>query len=232
MIDKVSRNVFLGLVVFVAALAGCGPQPTSSPTPLVVEDVMPLPPPSLSGQMSLEEALTQRRSIREFSDTPLTLAEMGQLLWAAQGITHERGFRTAPSAGGLYPLEVYVATADGVFRYDPHGHRLLVLSADDARFALYDAALQQEALHQAPAIFVVTAVYERTAKKYGGERSPRYVHLEAGHAAQNLLLEAVALGLGAVPIGAFEDERIQEVLAIPADHKPLYLIPVGHLGGD
>jgi SagB-type dehydrogenase family enzyme len=230
MIDRVSKILFfLGLMVFVAAPAGCGPQPTVVPTPAVVEGVIPLPPPNLTGQVSLEETLAQRRSVREYGDTPLTLTEIGQLLWAVQGITHERGFRTAPSAGGLYPLEVYVATADGVFHYDPHGHHLLVMSKDDARPALYEAALQQEAVRQAPAVFVVTAVYERTVKKYGGERSPRYVHLEAGHAAQNLLLEAVALGLGAVPIGAFEDERIQQVLGIPADHKPLYLIPVGHL---
>jgi SagB-type dehydrogenase family enzyme len=153
---------------------------------------------------------------------------LGQLLWAIQGISGERGFRTAPSAGALYPLEVYVATEEGLFQYQPEGHQLLPLDQDDVRTALYQAALRQEAVRQAPAVFVVTAIYERTAQKYGAERSPRYVHLEAGHAAQNLLLQAVALGLGAVPIGAFEDKRVQEVLAIPEDHQPLYLIPVGH----
>ncbi len=169
-----------------------------------------------------------RRSVRSFDDTPLSPAELGQLLWAAQGITHASGLRTAPSAGALYPLEIYVATAQGVFHYSPQGHCLEVLSGSDARPALYEAALRQEAVRQAPAVFVVTAVYERTAKKYGAERGPRYVHLEAGHAAQNLLLEAVALGLVAVPIGAFEDERIQAALGLPADHEPLYLIPTGH----
>lgn len=182
----------------------------------------------LTGETSLEEALVRRRSVREFRDTPLTTAELGQLLWAAQGITNERGFRTAPSAGALYPLETYVATADGLFHYDPEGHKLWTVSQADARQGLYDAALRQEPVLQAPAVFVLTAVYERTAEKYGTERSPRYVHLEAGHAAQNLLLEAVVLGLGAVPIGAFEDLRIQKVLGLPADHEPLYLIPVGH----
>jgi SagB-type dehydrogenase family enzyme len=125
-------------------------------------------------------------------------------------------------------LETYVATTDGVFHYDPRHHRLLVSSLEDARPGIYNAALQQEPLRQAPAVFVVTALYERTAKKYGAERSPRYVHLEAGHAAQNLLLQAVALDLGAVPIGAFHDRQILQVLGLSAEHTPLYLIPVGH----
>jgi SagB-type dehydrogenase family enzyme len=178
--------------------------------------------------MSLEETLVQRRSVREFSAQPLTLAELSQLLWAAQGITNERGFRTAPSAGALYPLEVYVATPEGLHRYEPQGHRLLSIGSKDTRPALYEAALRQEPVRRAPAVFILAAVYERTSVKYGSERSPRYVHMEAGHAAQNLLLEAVALGLGAVPIGAFVDREIQEALGIPSDHQPLYLIPVGH----
>jgi SagB-type dehydrogenase family enzyme len=178
--------------------------------------------------MSLEETLFERRSVREFKPTPLTPVEIGQLLWAAQGITHERGYRSAPSAGALYPLELYVATPDGIFGYQPQSHHLAVLSDDDVRADLYRAALRQAWVRDAPAVFVLAAVYERTAQKYGGRRSPRYVHLEAGHAAQNLLLEAVALGLGAVPVGAFEDQKVQEVLGLPADHEPLYLIPVGH----
>ena len=169
-----------------------------------------------------------RRSVREYSDQPLTTADLGQLLWAAQGITSERGFRTAPSAGALYPLEVYLLTAEGVFHYEPQHHQLRLMSQDDARPALYQAALQQEPVLKAPAVFVLAAVYARTVQKYGEERSPRYVHMEAGHAAQNLLLEATALGLGAVPIGAFHDQEVQKALGLPADHQPLYLIPVGH----
>jgi SagB-type dehydrogenase family enzyme len=188
----------------------------------------PLPSPTFSSETSLEEALVRRRSVREFNAQPLTAGELGQLLWAAQGITRERGFRTAPSAGALYPLEMYLATTDGVFHYQPHDHQLLVTSPEDAREKLYQAALEQEPVRQAPAVFIVTAVYERTATKYGEDRGPRYVHLEAGHAAQNLLLEAAALELGAVPIGAFHDEEIQRALELPADHQPLYLIPVGH----
>lgn len=227
---KSVRRTFicLSLLVLSMGLPGCRPSPPPAPQPASARLAVPLPTPALAGETSLEEALLRRRSVREFKDTPLATAELGQLLWATQGITNERGFRTAPSAGALYPLEIYLATVDGLFHYDPEGHQLWTVSQEDARQGLYDAALRQEPVLQAPAVFVLTAVYERTAQKYGSERSPRYVHLEAGHAAQNLLLEAVVLGLGAVPIGAFEDQRVQEVLGLPEDHEPLYLIPVGH----
>jgi SagB-type dehydrogenase family enzyme len=188
----------------------------------------PLPPPHLEGALSLEEALQARRSVRTFTDEPLTLEEIGQLLWAAQGITDARGYRTAPSAGALYPLEVYAVTPEGVFHYDPAQHALLTVIAGDARDALSAAALGQQPVLEAPFILVITAVYERTEAKYGADRGPRYVHLEAGHAGQNVLLQAVALGLGAVPIGAFHDDEVQQVLALPSDHLPLYLIPIGH----
>ena len=187
-----------------------------------------LPTPRLKGSLTLEETLAQRRSVREFSDTPLTLEELSQLLWAAQGITHPDGFRTAPSAGALYPLEIYVVTDEGVYHYKPQGHQLTVQIQGNVRFELYAAALRQEAVLDAPVVFVIAAVYARTAQKYGEERSPRYVHLEAGHAAQNILLQAVALNLGAVPIGAFLDDEVKQVLQLPFDHQPLYLIPVGH----
>lgn len=218
----------LTLVLLIVWTLGCGPLSPPARTAEDVDAEIPLPEPVLEGSVSLEEALVRRRSVREFRAEPLAPEELGQLLWAAQGITHERGFRTAPSAGALYPLEVYVATAEGVFHYEPRGHRLRVVLRNDARPALHGVALKQDAIRLAPAVFVVTAVYGRTAQKYGAERSPRYVHLEAGHAAQNLLLEAAALGLGAVPIGAFDDGGVQRVLGLPADHEPLYLIPVGH----
>jgi SagB-type dehydrogenase family enzyme len=221
----------VGLFALTASMIGCAQIAGPSAAPSGPGITTALPPPSLDGEASLEETLSRRRSVREFSNRPLTTAELGQLLWAAQGRTNERGFRTAPSAGALYPLEIYVATAEGVFHYDPQHHRLLVSSLDDARPRIYDAALKQEPLRQAPALFIVTALYERTAQKYGAERSPRYVHLEAGHAAQNLLLQAVALDLGAVPIGAFYDQQILQVLGLSADYTPLYLIPVGHPAG-
>jgi SagB-type dehydrogenase family enzyme len=218
----------ISFLVVAALLTSCGPVMPATTSPAAEQAIIPLPSPNLQGTISLEETLAQRRSIRAFEDRPLTDSELGQLLWAAQGLTNERGFRTAPSAGALYPLEVYIATAQGIFHYQPQGHHLVVLSQADARPTLYEAALGQEAVRQASAVFVMTAVYERTINKYDRERSPRYVHLEAGHAAQNLLLEAVALDLGAVPIGAFRDEEIQATLGLPEDHEPLYLIPVGH----
>lgn len=214
------------LVVVLLAVA-CGPAASTAAPPSAPVAVTPLPTPAVSGDTSLEAVLAGRRSVREFSDRPLSAAELGQLLWAAQGITDPRGYRTAPSAGALYPLEIYVATAGGLYHYVPARHALVVVGGSDVRQALVEAALRQEAVSQAPAVFVIAAVYERTAAKYGAERSPRYVHLEAGHAAQNILLQAVTLGLGAVPIGAFDDEAIQEAMGLPAEEQPLYLIPVG-----
>ncbi len=216
------------LLALAAGLAACDQLPAPRVPTTDASAVIPLPPPAVSGDKSLEEVLAQRRSVREFGDQLLTTAQIGQLLWAAQGITHEQGHRTAPSAGALYPLELYVATSEGVFHYDPASHQLLQTKQGDPRANLYQAALRQESVRQAPAVFIVAAVYERTASKYGSERSPRYVHLEAGHATQNLLLQAVALGLGAVPIGAFEDEEVRQAVGLPTDHRPLYLIPVGH----
>jgi SagB-type dehydrogenase family enzyme len=190
--------------------------------------IVKLPVPEQKGKMSVEEAVARRRSVREFTRESLTERELSQLLWAAQGITHPGGLRAAPSAGALYPLEIYVATAGGFYHYEPRPHRLIPLSDRDLRAALCGAALGQEAITQAPAVFVMAAVYERTSRKYGAARAPRYVHLEAGHAAENLLLEAVALGLGGVTIGAFEDAGVQNTLALPPDCRPLYLVPVGH----
>jgi len=214
------------------ALTGCLPgfptgvqEVTASPQ----AEEMALPAPCLEGEMSLEETLAARRSVREFAGEELTLEEIAQLLWATQGTTVAWGGRTAPSAGALYPLEVYVATAGGLYHYVPQGHKAIIESRADLRDELWRAGLSQNAIREAPAVFVITAVYARTEKKYG-ERAERYVKLEAGHAAQNLLLQAVALGLGGVPIGAFYDDQVQGALSLPSDHEPLYLIPIGHPG--
>ena len=197
-------------------------------TPTSQAQLIELPAPRLEGELSFEEVLAKRRSMRQFSDDPLTLEQLGQLLWAAQGITHTAGLRSAPSAGALYPLEIYAVTQQAVYHYLPQDHCLSVQIQGDVHAALYEAALKQGAVREAPVVIVIAGVYARTAKKYGEKRSPRYVHLEAGHAAQNILLQAVALDLGAVPIGAFYDDQVQQVLELPAEHQPLYLIPTGH----
>lgn len=217
-----SLTVVMAALAALGLVVSCGEE--AQPPGSAAE--VPLPAPDTVGSARLEETIASRRSVRSYAPESLTSSQIGQLLWAAQGITGGATGRAAPSAGGLYPLELYVVSEDGVFRYRPEDHHLILALEGDVRDELAVAALDQEALHDAPAVFVVTAVYERTAAKYG-DRAERYVQLEAGHAAQNLLLEAVALDLGAVPIGAFADTAVQEVLGLPADHAPLYLIPVG-----
>ena len=185
-----------------------------------------LPPPRDSGRLSLETVLRRRRSVREYAPRPFSLDLLSQLCWAAQGVTSPSGLRTAPSAGALYPLELYAATERGVLHYDPSSHCVRTVILRDVRPALQRAALSQEAVGEAGAVFVVAAVYQRTAGKYG-TRAERYVHIETGHAAQNLLLQATALELGAVPIGAFDDDQVAIVLGLPKAERPVYLIAVG-----
>lgn len=186
-----------------------------------------LPEPRYESPVSLEQTLLRRRSVREFSDEPLTMEEISQLLWAAQGITRPDGRRTAPSAGAMYPLELYVLTSEAFYHYKPDDHALTRLRDGDLRREVYEVSLQQDSILQAPVTLVFAAVFHRTEQRYGALRSPRYIHMEVGHAAQNVLLQAVALGLGAVPIGAFHDDRLQDALGLPEDHVPLYLVPVG-----
>lgn len=189
-----------------------------------------LPEPDLDGAVSLERALASRRSVRSFADRPLSLAEIGQILWAAQGVTDATGHRTTPSAGATYPLELDVVTADGVARYLPDEHALAWRGDADLRWALRLAALDQSSVGDAPVVIVVSVVVDRTAARYGDERAERYVRLEAGHAAQNVLLQAAAMGLGAVPVGAFVDSEVHRLLALADGEAPLYLIPVGQPG--
>lgn len=186
-----------------------------------------LPPPNLRGEMSVEEAIAQRRSRRYFQPRPLSLEQIGQLVWAANGISDaNRDRRTAPAAGALYPCEVYAAWSEGVFVYRPHGHRLAQTQTADVRKALAWAS-GQEFVADAPCIFIVTAVYERTTRKYGARGRERYVPMDAGHLTENLLLQAVALGLSGVPVCAFDDKAVCDVMALPAEEEPLYLILVG-----
>jgi len=192
-----------------------------------------LPRPIAIQGDALAEVLAARRSVRQFSGEELTLAEISSLVWAGQGVTSARGFRTAPSAGALYPLETYLAAGDsdalpaGIYHYRPQPHQLRRIKSGDHRPALARAGWGQRAIAQAPLVVVITGVLERTTIKYG-QRGKRYMHMEAGHAAQNILLAAVAAGLGGVPIGAFADEEISRILERSKKETPLYLIPVGH----
>jgi SagB-type dehydrogenase family enzyme len=201
---------------------------------LAAPDALLLPPPRPASPVSVEEALASRRSVRHFADAPLTLADAAQLVWAAQGITHAEGLRTAPSAGALYPLEIYLvagtvaAAPAGVYRYLPAHHRLERTVAGDLRRALAAAAFHQNWIAEAPAMIVIAAVVRRTRLKYG-ERGERYVPIEAGHAAQNVGLQAVALGLGATLVGAFADAEVKRLLGL-TEEEPLLLVPVGKPG--
>ncbi len=191
-----------------------------------------LPKPNLDGPMPLEQALAQRHSVRAFGPEPLSLAGLSQLLWAAQGITRTDGKRTAPSAGALYPLEIFVIAGNvtglepGVYRYRPQGHGLVQLGAGDKRLALCAAALDQNWMAEAPAILVTGAVFERTTVKYG-HRGQQYVLIDCGLAAGNICLQAAALGWGATVVGAFRDEALKELLGMSGDETPLALLPVG-----
>jgi SagB-type dehydrogenase family enzyme len=194
------------------------------------ENMIKLPKPVTKGKISLEEAIAKRRSQRNFVNKDLTLEQISQLLWSAQGITGKKGsfsFRAAPSASALYPMEIYLVTKDGLFHYLVQEHGLEQLAKDDMRNALAEAAFGQGSVSQAGANIVICAVYSRITLKYG-ERGIRYVHIEAGHIAQNIHLEAVALGLGSVPVGAFDDNQVKKVLSLPKDEEPLYIIPVGY----
>jgi SagB-type dehydrogenase family enzyme len=229
----------LTALTLIFLIAGCQSSPETDTLPAseqgVVQKVMKtisLPAPRYDSDFSLEQSLLQRRSVRSYTGEPLTLDEVAQLLWAAQGITDEAGFRTAPSAGALYPLEVYLVGVDvvnlnpGVYHYNPEAHELEQLAQGDMRDELADAALSQSCVREGAVSFIITAVYARTTGKYG-ERGIKYVHIEAGHAAQNVCLQATAMGLGLVTVGAFHDEQIAELLGLPADEIPLYVIPVG-----
>lgn len=197
----------------------------------LLEKSIILPPPRQKGSTSIEEALWRRRSVRGYSDAPLTLAEISQLLWAAQGITNSEGFRTAPSAGALYPLEVYLVAGrvenlqNGVYKYYPEQHKLTMEIEGDLRSNLCKAALEQDCILKSSAMIIITAVFERVTLKYGN-RGIMYVHMEVGHAAQNIYLQAEAINLGAVAVGAFYDEEVKKVLNLLKGEQPICIMPI------
>lgn len=202
---------------------------------LVWADTLGLPAADTVGSVSLERVLFRRRSARSFSDSGLGIAEVAQLLWAGQGRTAIWGGRTSPSAGGTYPLELYlvagkvVGLQPGVYRYLPDEHSLQVVKLGDLRGSLASVALRQTSVAAAPAVLVLASDYRRTTVRYGN-RGARYVHMEAGHVGQNVHLQCEALGLGTVMIGAFDDEGVQKAIGIP--YEPLYIMPVGRKKGE
>ncbi len=197
-------------------------------------EIIKLPKPKYDSKTSVEKTLLERRSIREYKDAPLTIEEVSQLLWSAQGITTPQGFRTAPSAGALYPLEVYIVVgnvtnlSNGIYKYKPQKHELIMITKGDKRKELCLSALGQSCIKDGAINIVFSAVYERVTKRYG-ERGIRYVHMEVGHSAQNVSLQAISLNLGTVVIGAFYDDKVKKVMNMPDEEEPLYIMPVGRV---
>jgi len=198
------------------------------------ETPIKLPPPILRGKISVEEAISKRRSVRRFTAQPLSFTQLSQLLWSAQGITGTGGRRAVPSAGATYPLEIFVVIGEhgienlaaGIYHYDVGNHSLSLHLSGDLRQKLADTALGQSFIANCPIDIVVCAVHPRTAYRYG-RRGERYVHIEVGHVGQNVSLQAVTLGLATVMVGAFEDEEVRKALKLEDQIKPLYIIPVG-----
>lgn len=202
-----------------------------------------LPTPKLKSKVSLEEVIAERRSIRKYRTEPLTLFQLGQLLWSAQGITTAGKLRAAPSAGATYPLEIFAFIGrpgviaseakqpkeelqPGIYHYEVSSHSLVLHQPGDLREKLAEAALDQGFIANAPIDIVICALYIRTSHRYG-RRGERYVHMEVGHVGENIQLQAIALGLATVEIGAFDDEEVRKVLRLQEQIKPLYIMPIG-----
>jgi SagB-type dehydrogenase family enzyme len=198
-------------------------------------ELIKLPAPALKGQMSVEEALQKRRTVRSFASRSLSLAQISQLLWSCQGITDPRGLRAAPSAGATYPLELYLVAGErgaaalppGIYRYHPKEHALELTLKGDHRAPVARACLSQSWMAEAPVMAVIAAEFRRCTQRYG-DRGVMYTHMEVGHAGENLFLQAEALGLAAGIVGAFEDKALHLVLKLPKDHVPLLVMPVGY----
>ena len=200
-----------------------------------MKELVVLPEPALKGKVSVEEAIKKRRSRRNFKNQPLNKEQISQILWSVQGITRNP-FRASPSAGATYPLEIYLVVGEkgvedlkeGLYHYLPHKHSLELLKEGDLRQPLAEASLRQHFIAEAPVSLIMTAEYARTTGRYL-ERGKRYVHMEIGHAGQNVYLQAEALGLGTVAVGAFSDASVSRILNLPKKEEPLYIMPVGHL---
>lgn len=220
---------FLSIMVLVTGVAhGAEEAEEAEGTEIKLPDVI------TSSATSVERALLDSQSKRNYKDEPLDLAEVGQIMWATQGVVSLDGSRTVPSAGANYPVVVYLVASDvtdleaGVYEYIPKTHSLKLQVDENRHSELAQAAPEQEWVQDNPAILVLTANFDRTTEQYG-ERGRRYVLMEIGHAAQNTMLQAVSLDLGTVPIGFFDEEAVSEALALPDRQQPLYLFPLGKI---
>lgn len=236
--DLLTIHAKIAIAVYTAWVAGCGfndqAKNRATDVPVVAESSVALKKKATvktetlnnGGSMSLKEALTKRRSHRNFRRRELTEQMLLDLAFAAQGITSDRGLRTAPSAGATYPLELHVVTPNGVFRYEPKRHELVNVTSKNHMAALSRAALGQRWVAEAGANFVFGAVVARTASRYG-DRAERYVHIEAGCAAQNLMLTATSLGLGSVMVGAHDDDALKSIAGLPDESEVIVMVSVG-----
>jgi SagB-type dehydrogenase family enzyme len=193
-----------------------------------------LPRPKVLGWSRIEELMGERRSVRRYTDRELSESVISRILWAVQGISSDDGFRTVPSAGALYPLEIHLVAGEGsglesgTYRYFPEEHTLVQEIAGDLRERLSRAALSQPMIKNVPVSIVISAVFPRITSKYG-KRGIRYTHMEAGHAAQNLYLLGVELGIGTCAVGAFDDEEVRKVIKLTVHEDPLYILPLGYM---
>jgi len=202
-----------------------------------------LPSPNVSGDVSIEEVLNARRSVRQYADSSLSINEISQLLWAAYGVTKSYesptslrgGLKTSPSAGALYPLELYLVAwnidqlENGIYKYFSEDHSLKLVMSGDKRDELSTAAWDQSWLKDAAGAIVYSAVFSRTTDKYGERGKDRYVCMDVGHSAQNVYLQGVALRIGTCAIGAFNDNKLKELINMPEDETPLYIMPIGKM---
>ena len=219
----------------ILGVTGCSPSNIGDSSAIEFVDLFTteLPTPTIDGNVSLEGTIHDRRSQRNFSDESLTLQELSQLLWAANGITDESGRRSAPSAGGLYPLSVYVVAGNveglpaGLYRFVPDGHKLAKVVEGDFRQLFAEAANNQGMIADAPASILYAADFGVSEPRYGVERAQKYVYIEVGHSAQNVYLQSVALGLGTVAVGTVDESRTRRALAFPENESLVYLMPLG-----
>ena len=231
---RIAAQTTLGFAGLSAVSFVCGVEEALTQIKGETMSVIMMPKPMIKGKISLEEAINKRRSERTFRDVHLTAEDLSQILWAAQGKTDPGGLRTAPSAGAQYPLDIYVVigkvkgSGEGLYHHDPQRHSLRLLYEGDLRRSLAEACLGQMFIADAPIVIVITAEYERITDRYG-ERGVRYAHMEVGHVGQNIYLQAEALGMGTVVIGAFRDRVVSKSLRLPEKHRPLYVMPVGYV---